>query len=514
MARVRHPNVVTVYGAERIDDRVGIWMDYIDGQTLDALIGHLGPLGSRDAAGIGIELCGALAAVHKAKLVHSDIKAQNVMKEKGGRLVLMDFGAASQAGRGPYGDARISGTPFYMPPEVFEGQPMTIAGDIYALGVLLHHLVTGSFPVMAESLGALRRAHARGEMTLLRDARPDLDSGFVKVVEKALSRDPAARFATMGQMQQALEGAIQIEPLRPIPVKPEPMHAAAPTTAFFRPAYAAMAAGILLVVAGGLWLGTRSNGDVGPAGPASILGPGGPGGTPGSSSTNGSDVAASGEAQVDASPSDAAASHTAPGDARQPGLPSTSIPGGYSISAALYRSGDDGRERLVPGARIKVGDKLHMDVETSDAVHVYVLNHDQAGATFVLFPRPDCDLRNPLPSGLHRLPGRKVSDGIPQDWEVDSSGGREQILILASQRPLADVEELIAQLPAGRQYAQLPQETAIRLRGIGGVAPRPGGVAATDAARLFEDIKRLADIAERASGTWMRQIGLENPRVP
>ena len=462
MARVKHPNVVTVHGAERIDDRVGIWMDYIDGQTLDEVIEHLGPLGVRDAAGIGIDLCGALAAVHKAGLVHSDIKAQNVMKEKGGRVVLMDFGAARQIGpNAGRGDARVSGTPFYMPPEVFTGRPMTVPGDIYSLGVLLYHLVTRSFPVTAETLGALRRAHARGDVTLLRDARPDLAGGFVRVIEKALAREPADRFATMGQMQRALEGAIQGEPSRAVVPPPEPIIERRRPSAW-RPAYTALAAGLLLVAAGALWLSRRPNEGAIPASPASIDG--------------------------------AAVS--------------------YSISAALYRSGVEGRERLVPGARIGVGDKIHLDIESSDALHVYVLNHDLEGNTFTLFPRPDCDLKNPLAPGRHRLPGRRISDGTPLDWQVDSAGGREQILIVASRTPLDFVEGAIARMPAGRQYAELPHEDALRLRGMGGVAPRPSEEPPPDAARLFEDIKRLADTGERATGIWIRQIDLENPQSP
>ena len=489
MARVKHPNVVTVHGAERIDDRIGIWMDYIDGQTLDEVIEHLGPLGVRDAAGIGIDLCGALAAVHKAGLVHSDIKAQNVMKEKGGRVVLMDFGAARQIGPGAgRGEGRVSGTPFYMPPEVFTGQSMTVSGDIYSLGVLLYYLVTRSFPVMAETLGALRRAHARGDVTLLRDARPDLSGGFVRVIEKALAREPADRFATMGQMQRALEGAIQGEPSRVVvPPDPiiEPPRPAAWRPGAWRPAAAALAAGILLVAAAVLWLGRRPNEGTIPASPASVDGAAGV--------TNPSSAGAS--------PRDAA-SENAP------------LPGSYSISAALYRSGAEGRERLVPGARIGVGDGIHMDIEASDALHVYVLNHDLKGKTFTLFPRPDCDLKNPLAPGRHRLPGRRISDGTPLDWQVDSAGGREQILIVASRTPLDFVEGAIARMPAGRQYAELPPEAALRLRGMGGVAPRASEEPPPDAARLFEDIKRLADTGERATGIWIRQIDLENPQEP
>jgi hypothetical protein len=155
-----------------------------------------------------------------------------------------------------------------------------------------------------------------------------------------------------------------------------------------------------------------------------------------------------------------------------------------------------------------------MDFESSEGVHVYVLNHDLEGNTFVLFPRPDCDLRNPLPPGRHRLPGRRISDSAPIDWLVDSAGGREQILIMASREPLAEVESTLARLPAGQPYAELTREATMRLRGIGGTAPRPPGSPPPEGGRIFEDVKRLAGTKERASGTWMRQIDLENPPHP
>src|SRR5207244_2811767 len=93
LARIRHPNVVTVHGADRIDGRVGLWMEYIHGRTLERSLAEQGPFSAPEAGEIGIQVCRALAAVHQAGLLHRDIKAQNVMREDGGRLVLMDFGA-------------------------------------------------------------------------------------------------------------------------------------------------------------------------------------------------------------------------------------------------------------------------------------------------------------------------------------------------------------------------------------------------------------------------------------
>ena len=92
LARLRHEHVVQVYGAEKHAGRVGLWMEFVRGTSLEELIQARGPLGGREAAIIGLDVCAALAAVHGAGLLHRDVKAQNVMREEGGRIVLMDFG--------------------------------------------------------------------------------------------------------------------------------------------------------------------------------------------------------------------------------------------------------------------------------------------------------------------------------------------------------------------------------------------------------------------------------------
>ncbi len=217
LARVRHPNVVLVHGADVHDDRVGLWMELLQGRTLEQVQTAQGTFGAAEAAVIGQELCRAIGAVHSVGLVHRDIKATNVMREPGGRLVLMDFGTGYRLDTN---DARVElvGTPIYLAPEVLAGGSVTPRSDIYSLGVLLYHLVTGKYPVAATSLDELRAAHARGEIHHLSDARPDLPETFVRVIDRALSNDPAQRYASTGEMQAALAhvAAPEAEP-RPSP---------------------------------------------------------------------------------------------------------------------------------------------------------------------------------------------------------------------------------------------------------------------------------------------------------
>src|SRR4029453_17387246 len=122
----------------------------------------------------------------------------------GGRIILMDFGAGEFMGRPSAG--RISGTPLYLAPEIFKGGAATVSTDIYAVGVLLYHLVTGSYPVTGSSLNRLADTHAKGERRRLRDERPDLPASFVAIVERAIDQDPNGRFATAGDFYAALTG--------------------------------------------------------------------------------------------------------------------------------------------------------------------------------------------------------------------------------------------------------------------------------------------------------------------
>ncbi len=194
LARVRHPNVVTIYGAERIDDRVGLWMEYVDGRTLHQLVVDDGRRFSpREVAAIGQALCGALEAVHAAGLLHHDIKAQNVMMDRDGRVVLMDFGSGRD--RGGTSTADLRGTPLYLAPEVLAGvSSHSVQSDVYSTGVLLFFLLTGTYPVTGLDLAALRKAHERGERRSVKAAAPKVPRRLRLAVERAIDPGPKRRY--------------------------------------------------------------------------------------------------------------------------------------------------------------------------------------------------------------------------------------------------------------------------------------------------------------------------------
>jgi eukaryotic-like serine/threonine-protein kinase len=212
LARVRHSNVVTIYGAEPIDGRIGLWMEFVKGRTLEEAIREGRTFSAAEVTRLGVDLCAAVAAVHAAGLVHRDIKAQNVMLDEGGRLVLMDFGAGLEAGDSA-GKA-VAGTPLYLAPEVLSGGAATRQSDVYSIGVVLFRLLTGSYPVFGGDLADLRRAHETGDGTGARLDRAGIPVRLRRVLGRAIDPDPDRRYAgadMFGAALAALERAPTIK---------------------------------------------------------------------------------------------------------------------------------------------------------------------------------------------------------------------------------------------------------------------------------------------------------------
>ncbi len=192
IARVRHENVVSVYGVDRKDGRVGFWSDFVRGQTLADILATQGPVSCKEAAEIGIAVCEALTAVHHAGLLHRDIKASNAMCDETGRILLMDFGLSHNLHSG----SGLAGTPHYIAPELLAGSAASVQTDIYAIGVLLHVLCTGAFP---------NRKHA-DDAEVQTDAK--LSPALQEVVRTATNSDPKLRYLSAAKLREALAATL------------------------------------------------------------------------------------------------------------------------------------------------------------------------------------------------------------------------------------------------------------------------------------------------------------------
>jgi eukaryotic-like serine/threonine-protein kinase len=471
LARVRHPNVATVYGADQIRGRVGLWMELVKGRTLAELLRAQGPFSAREAALVGLDLCRALAAVHGAGLLHGDVKAHNVMREEGGRTVLMDFGTGKdlsqdRAPRHQGAADDFAGTPLYLAPEVFEGHARTTATDIYSLGVLLYHLVTGSYPVEGRTREEVERAHRLQERRHLRDVRPDLPEEFVHTVQRALDPDPRQRYQSAGAFESALARFLGAT---------AEVERGWRNSSVRRITIVACTLGVVLAMGAVYWVAGRV--------------PRRPGGD-----------ASAPPAELASSPQQSASAQATPS---------------YTIDTALYRELRGQQVRLRPGARVEPGAKLFAEVRASVPTYVYIVNEDEHGDVYLLFPLPGQSLKNPLPAGTaNRLPGAQDNKEIR--WQVDKAGGHEHFLIFASPERVSVFEQLFAKLPhpeAGRpiQSAPLSRASVGMLRSVGGLVPAVDSDRLSSGPLTAQFSTPLGDTEETARGMWIRQLTLDNP---
>jgi serine/threonine-protein kinase len=207
LARLRHENIATVHGAGVDEGCVGLWMELVRGQSLEEVLAANGPMSAREASLAVCDVCRALAVVHAAGLLHRDVKAENVMREPGGRIVLIDFGLGEERRSSTERSPELAGTPLYMAPELLDGAHATAQSEVYAVGVLLFHLVTGRYPVEASNLDELCQA-LRGSRVLLSELRPELPPAFIKLVARATSADPGERYRSVAEMLPYLESII------------------------------------------------------------------------------------------------------------------------------------------------------------------------------------------------------------------------------------------------------------------------------------------------------------------
>ncbi len=208
LARIEHPHLVRVLGAGVHGGRPGRYMELLDGITMAQFLDEQGPLAPQELVATGSALCRALGALHAAGVVHGDVRARNVLRARGQRIVLMDPGAAALPARGASASIPLSaGSPAcFAAPELLQGEPPSPASDLYALGATLHLLATGALPVVGEDLIALRAAHDKGGRRPVGKLRRDLPEAIAESIDRALARDPRARFVDAAEMERALLG--------------------------------------------------------------------------------------------------------------------------------------------------------------------------------------------------------------------------------------------------------------------------------------------------------------------
>lgn len=249
-AQLRHPNIVPVYESGQIDDRYYIASQFIDGKPLSSVV-KAGPVDLYDAATWCAKLAEALAYAHKMKIVHRDVKPQNIMLDGREEPQLMDFGLAKRLddAAGVTGDGTILGTPAYMAPEQARGDVKRIGAhtDQYSLGVTLYELLTGRRPFVGEPLTVLHLiVHEEPPPPSLVNAKIPRD--LEAITQKAMSKEISSRYTNCEDLANDLWRWLVGEPIlaRPISTS-ERLARWARRNRSLAAAFAATAAALLLV---------------------------------------------------------------------------------------------------------------------------------------------------------------------------------------------------------------------------------------------------------------------------
>ncbi len=207
---LRHPNIVKVLEEGEFEDRYYVVMEHLQGQTVADVVSQQGGLSTAQVADIGFARSDALATVHDAGLVHSDIKARNVMVIQGPasireRVRLIDFGAVYHATQ--QRSSKVMGTLSYFAPEVLDGGTVSEASDVYSLGVFAYYAMTGKMPFSGNDNRELTQSILENRYAPLGDVLTDDVSGIADVVHRALARNPADRYGSAATLRDAF-GAV------------------------------------------------------------------------------------------------------------------------------------------------------------------------------------------------------------------------------------------------------------------------------------------------------------------
>ena len=212
-AKVSHPNVVQAYAVGEEDGIFYFAMEYIRGETFKQILQREKKISSERALKVVREIAGAIdAAWREQRLVHQDIKPDNIMLDANGFAKLADLGLARKAGvndeHAQAGD-EVMGTPQYISPEQLTGVPTDVRSDIYSLGATFYHLVTGRFAYLADTIEEMSRKHVEGHLESPNTVDPDIPDSVNAIIVKMMARHIEERYQTPQELIKDIDKAMQ-----------------------------------------------------------------------------------------------------------------------------------------------------------------------------------------------------------------------------------------------------------------------------------------------------------------
>lgn len=222
-ANLAHPNIVTIFDFGQDYRRYFIVMEYISGTDLKTLSRRRKRIPVKEALDLMIQICAGVGYAHRAGLVHCDLKPQNVLVTPDGHAKITDFGISrALASIHPAEHSEVVwGSPRYFSPEQASGGPPSPASDVYSLGVVMFELLTGSLPFTASDSATLADLHLSAIPPSARELEPTIPVALEQILEKVLSKEPAARYRTADQLGRVLQTiAEHIQPIPEITLAP------------------------------------------------------------------------------------------------------------------------------------------------------------------------------------------------------------------------------------------------------------------------------------------------------
>ncbi|HYD51259.1 MAG TPA: serine/threonine-protein kinase [Gemmatimonadaceae bacterium] len=215
-ANLSHPNIVPIHRADEINGVVFFVMGFVDGESLADRVRERGPLPAEEVVGILGDVADALDAAHQRGVVHRDVKAENILLARStGQAMVTDFGIARVAEAAPMtATGMVLGSVHYMSPEQALGESVDARSDVYSLGVVAFHALSGRFPFENDSASAVVIAHVTRPAPPLASLAPDVPPALAAVVDRCLAKDPAARFDSCRALRAAVDAAMR-EPRTP-----------------------------------------------------------------------------------------------------------------------------------------------------------------------------------------------------------------------------------------------------------------------------------------------------------
>ena len=209
VAQLSHPNIVTVIDRGEDGGSQYIVFEYVEGENLKQVVERTGPLPVRDALLLAVQMARALSFAHGRGLIHRDVKPQNVLLNDDGQAKMTDFGIARSVDvEGVTITGTVLGTSEYIAPEQARGQQVDALTDVYSLGVVLYELLTGGVPFQGENFVAIALRHVNEPPPSLLERRPDCPARVATAVERAMSKRPEDRPASMDELVDELEACL------------------------------------------------------------------------------------------------------------------------------------------------------------------------------------------------------------------------------------------------------------------------------------------------------------------